>query len=80
MTKWTITYAINKCRKKTGATWEYLKLTGAKGAESRGIVDFVAVREITGNRTSLGSKKVIYLTSSSSRAKAVRRRCQRRTT
>lgn len=39
MTKWLITYST-KGRKK----WQIVSFEGARGSESRGIVDFIAIR------------------------------------
>ena len=39
MTKWLITYST-----KGGKKWHFVSFEGAKGGESRGIVDFVAIR------------------------------------
>lgn len=39
MTKWLITYSS-----KGGKKWKFVSFEGAKGGESRGIVDFMAIR------------------------------------
>lgn len=40
MTKWLITYSS----KKNGKKWQLVSFEGQKGGESRGIVDFIAIR------------------------------------
>lgn len=39
MTKWLITYSSKK-----GKKWQFVSFEGTKGGESRGIVDFIAIR------------------------------------
>ena len=40
MTKWLITYSA----KKSGKKWHFVSFEGANGGESKGIVDFLAIR------------------------------------
>lgn len=44
MTKWLVTYS-----QRTGAKWNLVEFGGKTGAESRGIVDIMAIRKDHGN-------------------------------